>query len=482
MVLLRSNLMRTSRRGLVDLIVMIVMIVLLVGIGTLAYLTYERAEKERAYLRAQRDIPARQQAEIDAVKARFAEVSRHIGFRGDGAYSSAAEIRRMLRDGQHFAVEYYDISAVAAEDLMSGTEMATINVRVPDGTGGYRTESRQVRVVRQSRRVTQRLYDETLANVITLEAAIGSQDIVINELFQNRIPALAAQRERQMDARRSSAEQRSRETDTLFTDLQAAVGGSEEAVSGALRTLVDNEGQAAQAGLAEAAAYGTLDSPEVRRQRDEAFAVSREAAIARRAAIERQDAYRVQADKRRQDDSRDPDGSIFLVDERSGYVWINIGQRSGVSLNQTFQVIRPDPTRATEVQIGEIRVQEIMRGNIARARVDALDDSSVYPRQGDLIRNPNFTARQYQSWALVGQFGGDFSPLTRAELVELMRSVGWQVHDRPTFTTDAVIIGGNWQDDPDWERARQELNLNVETFTVEEILFFLGEIGPDRRD
>jgi hypothetical protein len=472
--------MRTSRRGLVDLIVMIVMIVLLLGLGTLAFFAYERAENDRLVLEAQRDIPARQRAEIDSVRGRFAEASRHIGFKGEAPFSSPTAIRNMLEEGQHFRFEYFDPPDPSEDGTraLEGTESQTVRIRFPDG----REESINVQVVRGSQRRTAQLYDGTRAGSIPIQAAIGEQDRLVNTLVTRSIPNLRRHRQDQLDRRSAQAGARASALDAKFREVDSQIGSAEEAIRSGQDDIVNTLERLSGALAQEVERLLEVDSQDVRDRRESAFAVAREAAVARQQAIKRQEAYRRQADKRRFDDSRDPDGMVFLVDEVSGWVWINIGQRSGVNLNQTFQVLRPDATRDSMIQIGEIRVREIMQGNIARARVDALDDPDVYPRQGDLIRNPNFSARQYQTWALVGQFGGQYSKFTRAELTDIMRSVGWEVQDRVTYNTDALVIGGNWMNDPEWQRARREKRLNVETYQEEEILLFLGVIGPDRQE
>jgi hypothetical protein len=171
---------------------------------------------------------------------------------------------------------------------------------------------------------------------------------------------------------------------------------------------------------------------------------------------------------------------VFLADEDSGSVWIDIGQRTGLHVGQTFQVVRPDASRSSEVQIGEIRVKQLLEGNVARCHVDSLDDPSMFPRAGDLIKNPNFSARQYQKWALVGTFGGTFTKHTRQQLIDILRRTGFQVVETIDETVDAVIIGGNWMSDPEWMKAK-ELMLNIETYPEEEVLHFLGMSGPDRK-
>lgn len=451
--------MRASRRGLVDLIVMIVMIVFLLGMGTLAFLTYEKAQKERAYLAALREIPARQQAEIDSVKARYAALSNHIGFKGSAAYSSPESIKAAITEGQQLSKDYYSITA-SGDAALSGVEGGLV-------TGTTRTRDK--------------LYTAQDLGAVTLRGAIGQQDNVIGNVSNAVTPAIQRQQADQFRLRNAASTARMTESNTRYEAATAAAYAAGEKVKNASQGATAQANTLANELVSENEVFLRLDSSEIRDARERAFAMSRQAAEERREAIAAQEAFRLKSDARRYDDSRDPDGMVFLVDETSGYVWINIGQAAGVQLDQTFQVLRADPTRGSEVSIGEIRVREIMRGNIARCRVDALEDADYYPRAGDLIRNPTFSARQYQRWALVGSFGGEHSQFTRQELTDILRRTGFQVFETVDRTVDAVITGGNWMSDPEWVKAK-DMRLNVETYSEAEVLYFLGLSGPDRRD
>jgi hypothetical protein len=470
---------RHSRRGLVDLIVMIVMIVFLLGLGTLAFFAYDKAQKERQYLAALREVPARQSAELDAVRARYAEVSMLIGFRGEAAYSSPDAIRTLLAEGGEVVADYYKVPTAEGRQLpLSGVE--PLKIKIWKMVDGKMVESEiEVRQIKDTSRQGATIYNAQ--DTRTLQAAIGKQDEVINGLVQSEIPNVRAQRGFQKSRMDTEAGERANRTNTEFgntsTNIETAnsnIKDKQDEVSAAEQRLAD-------AMKAENEHYALLDSQAVRDAREAAFATAREAAIARKQARDSMEAYRLQADKRRVDDTRDPDGAIFLVDRKSGYVWINIGQKADVRKNQTFQVLRPDASRASEVPIGEIRVQEVLRGNIARCRVDALDDPAVYPEAGDIIKNPNFSDRQYHSWALVGEFGGQFTTLTRQQLTDLLRSVGFRVTTKVDATTDAIVIGGNWDQDPEYVKA-DERKLNIEKYSEREVLWFLGMIGPDQKD
>lgn len=451
--------MRASRRGLVDLIVMIVMIVFLLGMGTLAFITYEKAQKERSYLAALREIPARQKAEIDSVKARYATLSNQIGFKGAAAFSSPERIQDALKDGTNLQADYYSITATG-DGPLSGVEGGT---------------------VRGTSRGADPLYAEAHLASRTLRGAIGAQDNAINHVAGSVTPAILQQRALQRRLRNEAAAERTTASNESYEAAKAKAYTAGENIKSSSQNLTGQANTLATELAEENAVFLRLDSSEIRDARERAFAMSRQAADERRRAIEAQEAFRLKSDSRRSDDSRDPDGMVFLVDEVSGYVWINIGQGAGVQLDQTFQVVRADPSRGSEISIAEIRVREILRGNIARCRVDALEDADRYPRAGDLVRNPNFTARQYQRWALVGSFGGEHSRFTRQQLTDILRRTGFRVYETVDRNVDAVIIGGNWMSDPEWVKA-EDMRLSVETYSEEEVLYFLGIIGPESRD
>ena len=470
---------RHSRRGMVDLIVMIVMIVFLLGMGTLAFITYDKAEKEKQYLAALREIPAKQNAELDAVRARYAEVCNYIGFKGDAAYSSPEAIKTLLNEGGEVVADYYVVTDAAGSSTpLSESEAGKrITLKIINDDGEEEEVSIDVRQIKGTSRNAETLY--AAEDIKTLQTAIGTQDVLIDELVKNHIPRIEGQRKYQADFKAQKAAHKASESERLYGDVKTTTENANAELVTNQQEVAAAEQRLADAMKAEIDTYKQLDSDAVREAREEAFDQAREAAMARREAREAMEAYRIQADKRRIDDSRDPDGAVFLVDPKSGYVWINIGQKSDVRKNQTFQVLRADASRSSELPIGEIRVQEVLRGNIARCRVDALDDPGVYPQAGDIIRNPNFSDRQYHSWALVGEFGGSYTTLTRQQLTDLLRSVGFRVTTQIDATTDAVVIGGNWDKDPEFVRA-EERRLNFEKYPEEEVLWFLGMTGPEK--
>lgn len=463
--------LRASRRGLADLIVMIVMIVFLLGMGALAFFAYDKQQSERTYVARLRQVPARQKAEIDATKARYAEVCANIGFKGDADYSSPAAIREMLRLGGETVADYFESQGTEEKGDVKGTRNVSRKI-------GEKTVNQGV--VEKTRLNTEKIWE--FANNVTLHMAIGAQDNVIQEMVGTHIPKIRNQRVAQRKFRDDAATDRQNQTEQAYAGAKSNMEAADNAIKNKNDEVSAKETELGDASNEEYAAYARLDSPEIRGNRENAFTKLRDTALARKNAVDKQRQYRLKADARRFDDSRDPDGYVFLVDNKSGWVWINIGQRNDVRLNQTFQVMRADASRASELPIGEIRVKEILEGNIARCRVDVLEDTSNYPAAGDIIKNPNFTARQYQTFALVGKFGGSHTQHTRQELVDMLLNLGFRVVSKIDGATDAVITGGDWVDDPVFKQAKEVDQLNFETYTEEEVLYFLGFAGPDPRE
>ncbi|MDC1141519.1 hypothetical protein OAU50_00365 [Planctomycetota bacterium] len=452
---------RNSRRGMVDLIFMILMIVLVIGMGTLAFFAFDAAQKEKLYVARIQQVPAKQQAELDSTKARYAEVCEWIGFKGNAEFSSEAAIRITLQNGVGYnpesdesrdKIKFYSITAATA------SEKGTVRVGGSGNIVGVGTKSAPV-------------YEYT--NTVTMEKAFGAQDKLINDLVNDSIPMLRTQRELQRKWRDESMVEAATNADAVDKDIADRVEadkGSLESKAGEVSKAEEDLGTALRE---ENEAFSGLNNEETRKRTEKTFDLQREILLERQKSNRVKRDYRSKADSRIGDDSRDVDGAIFQVDEESGWVWINIGKASDVRLNSTFQVLRSDTSNSAEISIGEIRVKELLGRNVARCRVDNLDDPNVYPQQGDLIRNPNYSKRQYQTYALVGQFGGEFSDLTRQQIVDMLRGAGFTVVSKVNGATDALIVGGNWKEDPEFIKSEEE-SYNLEILSVEDVLYFLG--------
>jgi hypothetical protein len=421
-------------------------------------------------------LRARQSAELDATRARYADVSSRIGFKGDGEFSSHEAIRGLLALGGKTMAAYNQITSEKADQ--KGEVRGTKQVPLKFTINGKQESINVGQVDVGAKRVDEPIYDNS--GSMNLHGAIGAQDFLITQLVGTHNKNVRDQRIKQRQFRDDAATERRTETDKAAAAVNASRESSDTAMKERAVALSGAEAREATARRSEIAAFMALDSADIRARRENAFAKLKDTALARKRAIESQADYRRRADSRRYDDSRDTDGFVFLVDQRSGWLWINIGQQEDVRLNQTFQVVRADAGKSGLIQVAEVRVKEVLQGNVARCRVDALDDPKVYPQSGDMIRNPNFSKRQYRTFALAGQFGGQYSQHTRQELVDMLLRLGFQVTSKIDGATDAVIIGGNWTEDAEYARAKS-LQYSFETYTEEDVLYFLGFIGPDAR-
>lgn len=468
--------LRTSRRGLADLVVMIVLIVFLLGMGTLAFFAYDKSQAERNYLARLKDLPVRQAAERDATRAQYAQLSELIGFKGEGNYSSHQQIRELLRHGSAFTPAFYRLNVEDAS--VKGSVQDTRRETRKFESGGQSSEV-TTGAVKQTALNDKKIFEHR--NDFNLYRAISAVDLVINELAGTHVPRLQAARESQRKLRDEAAVRTREGVSKAVSTVDTAIETANRTLAEANNTLASQETALAQGMRREYEAYAGLDSPEMRQAREDAFAKLRDTATARAKAALMQANYRRRADSRRYDDSRDPDGSIFLVSRASGYVWIDIGQKQDVRLNQTFQVIRAEAGSVGYQQVAEIRVVEVMQGNVARCRVDQLDEDGIYPEQGDLIRNPNFSSRQYHTFAFAGKFGGSNSRHTQQELKDMLLALGFRVVSRIDGATDAVIVGGDWESDPIYAEAKVT-DLGLETYTEQELLYWLRLSGPDPKN
>ncbi len=460
--------LRVSRRGMVDLIVMVLMIVLLLGVSVLAFIAFDRAKKEEIYVAKMRELPAAQSAEMDATKAKFAQVSSLIGFKGNADFSSPAAIKLMLEKGGMRNGALQMLNSQSPEDMNnSGIKGVTFDEKGKKMPRVGATKEGAVNVY-------------TWADGITVVEAIAAQDFLIQNLVKEYIPSMQKQVELQRKWRDEANTARKTEVDKSFGTLATDI----EAENGALKSKHEDaivaETNMTEASKREMEAYDNLSGQAVVDAYKAKNDAMRATMPAREAAREMGDEFQKKASRRIIDDTRDPDGYVFLVDNVSGWVWINIGQASDVRLDMSFQVLRADPSLPSLMPVGEIRVKEILRGNVARCRIDALDDLGVMPRQGDIVRNPNYNARQYYSYCLVGKFGGNSSNYTYQQWVTKLTEMGFRVVQRISGSTDVAILGEDWRSDKVYLKAKEE-GLEFETMTEKDLMWFLGLEGPEAK-
>jgi hypothetical protein len=460
--------LRASKRGMVDLIVMILMIVLLLGVSVLAFIAFDRAKKEEIYVAKMRDLPAAQHAEIDATRARFAQVSNLIGFKGNADFSSPAAIKLMLEKGGSRNGALQRLNSQNPDDMnSSGIKNVTFDEK----------GKKMPRVI-GTKEEPPVIY--TWADGITVVEAIAAQDFLINSLVEEYVPSMQKQVEMQRKWRNEANDARAAAVDKGFGDLATDIEGENAALRTTHEGAIVAESTMTEASKKEMESYDNLSGQAVMDAYKAKNDAMRATMPAREAAREMGDEFQKKASRRIVDDTRDPDGYVFLVDNVSGWVWINIGQKSDVRLDMSFQVLRADPSLPSLMPIGEIRVKEILRGNVARCRIDALDDQGVMPRQGDIVRNPNFNDRQYYSYCLVGKFGGNSTRYTYQQWVTKLTEMGFHVVQTITGSTDVAILGEDWRSDKVYLKSKEE-GLEFETMTEKDLMWFLGLEGPEAK-
>lgn len=457
---------RASRRGMADLVVMILMIVLLIGISVLAFIAFDRAKKEELYLARLREIPASQRAEMDATRAKFAQVSGLIGFKGNADFSSPSAIKLLLEKGGKRNGMVQKISSANPEDKNnSGIRNVSYPEKKMPRVGGTKEEEVSI---------------YTYADGITVLEAIAKQDALINSLVSEYIPSMERQVQLQRQWLDEASSEREKAVNDGFTKLERDIYNENAALKEKNNEAIVAEGELTEVMKRQQEAYDNLSGQAVLDAYKAKNEAMRATLPAREEAREMGEEFQKKASRRIMDDSRDPDGYVFLVDAVSGWVWINIGQKSDVRLEMSFQVLRADPSLPSLMPVGEIRVKEIVRGNVARCRIDALDDPAVFPRQGDIIRNQTFNDRQYYSYCLVGKFGGNSSRYTYQQWVTKLSEMGFRVVQRISGSTDVAVLGQDWRSDPVYLKAREE-GLEFETMTEKELMWFLALEGPESR-
>jgi hypothetical protein len=451
-----------------DLIVMILMIVLLLGVSVLAFVAFDRAKKEEIYVAHMRDLPAAQRAEIDATKAKFAQVSNLIGFKGNADFSSAAAIKLMLEKGGGRNGALQKLNSQSPDDMNNG---GIKNVTFDE-------KGKKLPRVGNTKEEAITVYD--WKDGITVLEAIAAQDFLIQNLVKDYIPSMQKQVELQRKWRDDANKARSEEVEAKYGALAKDIETKNSELASAHDAAIAAEGNMTEASKKEMEAYDNLSGQAVMDAYKAKNEAMRNTLPAREAAREMGDEFQKKASRRIIDDTRDPDGYVFLVDNVSGWVWINIGQKSDVRLDMSFQVLRADPSLPSLMPVGEIRVKEILKGNVARCRIDALDDAGVMPRQGDIVRNPNYNARQYYSYALVGKFGGNSTRYTYQQWVTKLSEMGFRVVQDIGGSTDVAILGEDWRSDPVYMKAKEQ-GLEFETMTEKDLMWFLGLDGPEAK-
>lgn len=208
--------LRNSKRGMVDLIVMILMIVLLLGVSVLAFIAFDRAKKEELYLAKMRELPAAQRAEMDATKAKFAQVSGLIGFKGNADFSSPAAIKQMLEKGGARNGMLQKISSQNPENAdNSGIKNVTFTEKKLPRVGMTKEEPVSI---------------YTYADGITVLEAIAKQDALINSLVSEYIPSMEKQVKLQRKWRDDASTERKTVVDAAFTQLEKDIYTENEAL------------------------------------------------------------------------------------------------------------------------------------------------------------------------------------------------------------------------------------------------------------
>lgn len=198
-----------------------------------------------------------------------------------------------------------------------------------------------------------------------------------------------------------------------------------------------------------------------------------------------------QLDQLRNDTFEVADGEIRWVNQRTGTVWINLGQADQLTRQVTFSVYPANGGAVGTVEPkASIEVTQILGQHLAEARIlsDSLSDPIVV---GDQIFTPLWTANRAEHFAIAGRIDLDNDSLDDRDVVRDLITMSGGVVDselteagervgQMTNGTRYLLLG-----DPPAEAALSEYatiqkdaqRLGVELITVDK---FLDHVGAQR--
>ncbi|GAB6165201.1 hypothetical protein JCM19992_12010 [Thermostilla marina] len=190
------------------------------------------------------------------------------------------------------------------------------------------------------------------------------------------------------------------------------------------------------------------------------------------------------------------DGTVQWVDQRTGLVWINLGEADGL-IPQTVFTVYPSNTRdVTQAESkGSIEVIEIRGPHLAEARIiDDVISDPILP--GDKVDTLIWAPGEHRRFALLNyiDIDGD-GRYDQDELINIIRSNGGMVdayiddkgvvHGQITASTDMLVVGNEPPDNatPDVIDARSRFIKEAEDMALQKISVrdLLRRIGYTRR-
>lgn len=440
---------RQARTGAfrVDVLILVLVILGVIGTGIGVFVSYESYRKDVQYAAKTVDLVDRQQAEWSTLQESALRSSEVLGFRGEGrALSNPAQISEMLRgyEARGSAPGIFTINSNTMNEIAGAPGDGSSNAGVQrsrENNGGFANAGMKATEYREKDDGfrthlfglyrTQGLiindYIDEVHNVNLARKLEYGRYLIAN---QNRASIVDDMLQRLEDRRQVAEEQLAQKAAELDVAISEA-GDEQEAAN---QTHRDS-----QQALRDADAR-------VQEEREKVRGPLRDAARAREAVGELL-ARRIRAET----DDLDFDGKVMMVDENSGYVFINLGYDDGVQLEQTFTVLRPSAQSGHRI-VAAIRIKEVISESVSRCRIDSFDTAGDWPRSEDLIRNENFSTEPYRYYALMGEFGGNASRYSRLQLRDMLARYNKIVVDSPTDPNfskiEVVVVGRNWQADP----------------------------------
>lgn len=145
------------------------------------------------------------------------------------------------------------------------------------------------------------------------------------------------------------------------------------------------------------------------------------------------------------------DGVIDWVSPDGKYAYINLGEGDRLVRGTKFGVF--EYGKGGEVKIkGEVEAK-VVEANMTKVIVTKVTNKYDPIKSGDYIFNPVYNRERAQVFVLAGNFDVPDHVFSKEEIKRRVRAIGGEVEETVTLRTDFVIVGEDFQNDPNYTKA-----------------------------
>jgi hypothetical protein len=166
----------------------------------------------------------------------------------------------------------------------------------------------------------------------------------------------------------------------------------------------------------------------------------------------------------------EPDGRVIHSIPDLRYVTLDLGNLDGVVPGLRFKVFRLKQAGERHF-LGAVEVKKVLGPHTSRCGVIELYDEADPIQESDYVINELYEKSRYLKFAFAGKFGGQNTQYSRVHASNLLSEFGATVVDVVDPTVDIVIVGADYETDPNYRRAQE---LKIETMTERQLHFYLG--------